>query len=95
MSPSIRDGAMVRITSKDLPAKVVSNDIVAYFVENKLFVHRVLWKIGEILCVNSDRGPDAKHQISISAVVGTVTEICNETRLRKVLRKVMGDANRI
>jgi len=69
MGPVIVDGATVQVQSRRL-ADVKKHDIMAYFIDSKLLVHRVLDRTGDFLTMRGDSESSEKHQISFSDVLG-------------------------
>jgi hypothetical protein len=87
MAPVIRDGAIVTITATH-PCNLVIGDIVAYFVGDNLFVHRLIERLDGLLRMKGDNANAMVHEVAEKEIIGRIELIENPSLLRRSLKKM-------
>jgi hypothetical protein len=86
MMPVIRNGAMVSIRHQPM-SRLSIGDIAAYFIGEKLLVHRLIEIHGETLVFRGDSASSEIHEVPYQSILGIVMEIRNQSLIQRILRK--------
>ena len=93
MGKTIRHRAVIDVhrTAFD---EIHAGDIVAYFMGNRLMVHRIIEKLENELVIRGDSEPSRPHRVAPEAVLGRVTAIRNPDLFERLKGKIAGYAER-
>lgn len=79
----INDVILVKVTKDDLK----KNDIIAFYNEDTVITHRILFKDGDIITVKGDNNNVVDEPININQVIGKVVDIFPKMGIwKKVLK---------
>jgi hypothetical protein len=87
MAPAIRDGALVTIRPRSAE-RLRTGEIIAFFIGEKLFVHRLTVASDGQLWARGDNGESPLQHIEPGWILGAVEEVENPSLLRRALRKI-------
>jgi hypothetical protein len=93
MQPAIREGATVTVISV-CPDELKCGDIIAYFVKDNLFVHRMIEKGDHFLKLCGDSVYSKVHRIQSADLFGKVVEIRNPSVFQRIRRRIVNYGKR-
>lgn len=85
MMPKIKNNSTLEINKEN---NFNVGDIIAYFIKNNLFVHRISEINNTNFLMKSDFHNRQEHFINISSILGKINKIKNQNLIIKILDKI-------
>lgn len=87
MRPAIRSGALITI-EQAVPESLRPGDVLAFFLDSRLFAHRLVAHQAGKFVLRSDSGRPDIHEVAEGNILGKVTKVANPSLWSRIIFKM-------